>query len=204
MSQVLASQGPSKEFFLQVPSTLEVWGTGGCWCTKPGLSRHLGQGQEVASWWGVGGQTEELGLLLCSDAPPTLPFKAALNHRWLLSSFPSSPLGGGDETSVLCEAQSSSLLPPSLRLFQLRGVPLHCLCGLRGIYSQLETLICSRSLQALRGQEGQGQARQPCPEDMEDQALMFPASLQPALPPASCCTVSSLPLLCSHSTLCSV
>lgn len=32
---------------------------------------------------------------------------------------------------------------------QLRGVPLHCLHGLRGIYSQLETLICSRSIQAL-------------------------------------------------------
>lgn len=37
----------------------------------------------------------------------------------------------------------------SLRQLELRGVPLHCLCGLRGIYSQLETLICSRSLQAL-------------------------------------------------------
>uniref|UniRef100_A0A8C6EDN7 Serine/threonine-protein kinase 11-interacting protein n=1 Tax=Moschus moschiferus TaxID=68415 RepID=A0A8C6EDN7_MOSMO len=37
----------------------------------------------------------------------------------------------------------------SLRQLELRGVPLHCLRGLRGIYSQLETLICSRSLQAL-------------------------------------------------------
>ncbi|XP_054334658.1 serine/threonine-protein kinase 11-interacting protein isoform X1 [Pongo pygmaeus] len=37
----------------------------------------------------------------------------------------------------------------SLRHLELRGVPLHCLHGLRGIYSQLETLICSRSLQAL-------------------------------------------------------
>uniref|UniRef100_A0A8D0NQU8 Serine/threonine-protein kinase 11-interacting protein n=1 Tax=Sus scrofa TaxID=9823 RepID=A0A8D0NQU8_PIG len=37
----------------------------------------------------------------------------------------------------------------SLRQLELRGVPLHCLHGLRGIYSQLETLICSRSLQAL-------------------------------------------------------
>ncbi|XP_055146740.1 serine/threonine-protein kinase 11-interacting protein isoform X1 [Symphalangus syndactylus] len=37
----------------------------------------------------------------------------------------------------------------SLRHLELRGVPLHCLHGLRVIYSQLETLICSRSLQAL-------------------------------------------------------
>ncbi|XP_037380023.1 serine/threonine-protein kinase 11-interacting protein [Talpa occidentalis] len=37
----------------------------------------------------------------------------------------------------------------SLRKLELRGVPLHCLRGLRGIYSQLETLICSRSIQAL-------------------------------------------------------
>ncbi|XP_020858558.1 serine/threonine-protein kinase 11-interacting protein isoform X2 [Phascolarctos cinereus] len=37
----------------------------------------------------------------------------------------------------------------SLKQLELRAVPLHCLCGLRGIYSQLETLICSRSLQAL-------------------------------------------------------
>nr|XP_006207274.1 serine/threonine-protein kinase 11-interacting protein isoform X1 [Vicugna pacos] len=37
----------------------------------------------------------------------------------------------------------------SLRRLELRGVPLHCLRGLRGIYSQLETLTCSRSLQAL-------------------------------------------------------
>ncbi|EHA97545.1 Serine/threonine kinase 11-interacting protein [Heterocephalus glaber] len=37
----------------------------------------------------------------------------------------------------------------SLRQLELRGVPLHCLRGLQGIYSQLETLICSRSLQAL-------------------------------------------------------
>ncbi|XP_014439714.1 serine/threonine-protein kinase 11-interacting protein isoform X2 [Tupaia chinensis] len=37
----------------------------------------------------------------------------------------------------------------SLRHLELRGVPLHCLRGLRSIYSQLETLICSRSIQAL-------------------------------------------------------
>nr|XP_051704077.1 serine/threonine-protein kinase 11-interacting protein isoform X1 [Oryctolagus cuniculus] len=37
----------------------------------------------------------------------------------------------------------------SLRQLELRGVPLHCLYGLRAIYSQLETLICSRSIQAL-------------------------------------------------------
>ncbi|XP_074047385.1 serine/threonine-protein kinase 11-interacting protein [Macrotis lagotis] len=37
----------------------------------------------------------------------------------------------------------------SLKQLELRAVPLHCLCGLRGIYSRLETLICSRSLQAL-------------------------------------------------------
>ncbi|XP_006890371.1 PREDICTED: serine/threonine-protein kinase 11-interacting protein [Elephantulus edwardii] len=37
----------------------------------------------------------------------------------------------------------------SLRHLELQGVPLHCLRGLRGIYSQLETLICSRSIQAL-------------------------------------------------------
>ncbi|XP_008057087.1 serine/threonine-protein kinase 11-interacting protein [Carlito syrichta] len=37
----------------------------------------------------------------------------------------------------------------SLRQLELRGVPLHCLHGLRGIYSQLEILICSRSIQAL-------------------------------------------------------
>ncbi|XP_006906740.1 serine/threonine-protein kinase 11-interacting protein isoform X3 [Pteropus alecto] len=37
----------------------------------------------------------------------------------------------------------------SLRQLELRGVPIHCLRGLRGIYSQLETLICSRSIQAL-------------------------------------------------------
>ncbi|XP_068960609.1 serine/threonine-protein kinase 11-interacting protein isoform X2 [Petaurus breviceps papuanus] len=37
----------------------------------------------------------------------------------------------------------------SLKQLELRAVPLHCLCGLRAIYSQLETLICSRSLQAL-------------------------------------------------------
>ncbi|KAM5155738.1 serine/threonine-protein kinase 11-interacting protein isoform 1-T2 [Callospermophilus lateralis] len=37
----------------------------------------------------------------------------------------------------------------SLRQLELRGVPLHCLHGLRGIYSQLETLICNKSIQAL-------------------------------------------------------
>ncbi|XP_062048666.1 serine/threonine-protein kinase 11-interacting protein [Lepus europaeus] len=37
----------------------------------------------------------------------------------------------------------------SLRQLELRGVPLHCLYGLRAIYSQLETLVCSRSIQAL-------------------------------------------------------
>ncbi|KAM6178598.1 serine/threonine-protein kinase 11-interacting protein [Rhynchocyon petersi] len=37
----------------------------------------------------------------------------------------------------------------SLRHLELQGVPLHCLRGLRGIYSQLETLICSRSIRAL-------------------------------------------------------
>nr|KAF6451233.1 serine/threonine kinase 11 interacting protein [Molossus molossus] len=37
----------------------------------------------------------------------------------------------------------------SLRHLELRGVPIHCLHGLRGIYSQLETLICSRSIQTL-------------------------------------------------------
>ncbi|XP_077604769.1 serine/threonine-protein kinase 11-interacting protein isoform X1 [Crocuta crocuta] len=37
----------------------------------------------------------------------------------------------------------------SLRQLELRGVPIHCLRGLCGIYSQLETLICSRSIQAL-------------------------------------------------------
>ncbi|XP_049744253.1 serine/threonine-protein kinase 11-interacting protein isoform X1 [Elephas maximus indicus] len=37
----------------------------------------------------------------------------------------------------------------SLRQLELRGVPVYCLRGLRGIYSQLETLICSRSIQAL-------------------------------------------------------
>ncbi|XP_005070512.1 serine/threonine-protein kinase 11-interacting protein isoform X2 [Mesocricetus auratus] len=37
----------------------------------------------------------------------------------------------------------------SLRQLELRGVPIHSLCGLRSIYSQLESLICSRSIQAL-------------------------------------------------------
>ncbi|XP_029789574.1 serine/threonine-protein kinase 11-interacting protein isoform X2 [Suricata suricatta] len=37
----------------------------------------------------------------------------------------------------------------SLRQLELRGVPIHCLRGLCGLYSQLETLICSRSIQAL-------------------------------------------------------
>nr|XP_045003570.1 serine/threonine-protein kinase 11-interacting protein isoform X3 [Jaculus jaculus] len=37
----------------------------------------------------------------------------------------------------------------SLRQLELRGVPLHCLHGLRGIYSQLETLVCCRSIQKL-------------------------------------------------------
>lgn len=37
----------------------------------------------------------------------------------------------------------------SLRQLELRGVPIHSLCGLRGIYSQLETLVCNRSIQAL-------------------------------------------------------
>nr|XP_019597419.1 PREDICTED: serine/threonine-protein kinase 11-interacting protein isoform X1 [Rhinolophus sinicus] len=37
----------------------------------------------------------------------------------------------------------------SLRQLELRGVPVHCLHGLHGIYSQLETLVCSRSIQAL-------------------------------------------------------
>ncbi|XP_043853838.1 serine/threonine-protein kinase 11-interacting protein isoform X2 [Dromiciops gliroides] len=37
----------------------------------------------------------------------------------------------------------------ALKQLELRAVPLHCLCGLRGIYAQLEKLICSRSLQAL-------------------------------------------------------
>ncbi|XP_036885104.1 serine/threonine-protein kinase 11-interacting protein isoform X2 [Sturnira hondurensis] len=37
----------------------------------------------------------------------------------------------------------------SLRQLELRGIPVHRLHGLRGIYSQLETLICSRSIQRL-------------------------------------------------------
>ncbi|XP_053522974.1 serine/threonine-protein kinase 11-interacting protein isoform X2 [Artibeus jamaicensis] len=37
----------------------------------------------------------------------------------------------------------------SLQQLELRGVPVHRLHGLRGIYSQLETLICSRSIQRL-------------------------------------------------------
>ncbi|XP_021482042.1 serine/threonine-protein kinase 11-interacting protein [Meriones unguiculatus] len=37
----------------------------------------------------------------------------------------------------------------SLRQLELRGVPIHSLHGLRGIYSQLESLVCSRSIQAL-------------------------------------------------------
>ncbi|XP_028616536.1 serine/threonine-protein kinase 11-interacting protein isoform X2 [Grammomys surdaster] len=37
----------------------------------------------------------------------------------------------------------------SLRQLELRGVPIHSLCGLRGIYSQLESLVCNRSIQAL-------------------------------------------------------
>ena len=71
------------------------------------------------------------------------------------------------------EAQSPSL-PPSLRLLQLRGVPLHCLRGLRGIYSQLETLICSRSLQALEVRKVRGKPGSLVLRDVEDQALIFP------------------------------
>ncbi|XP_052048753.1 serine/threonine-protein kinase 11-interacting protein isoform X1 [Apodemus sylvaticus] len=37
----------------------------------------------------------------------------------------------------------------SLRQLELRGVPIHSLCGLRGVYSQLESLVCHRSIQAL-------------------------------------------------------
>ncbi|KAF6116386.1 serine/threonine kinase 11 interacting protein [Phyllostomus discolor] len=37
----------------------------------------------------------------------------------------------------------------SLRQLELRGVPVHRLHGLRGIYSQLETLVCSRSIRTL-------------------------------------------------------
>ncbi|XP_034354905.1 serine/threonine-protein kinase 11-interacting protein isoform X2 [Arvicanthis niloticus] len=37
----------------------------------------------------------------------------------------------------------------SLRQLELRGVPIQSLCGLRGIYSQLESLVCTRSIQAL-------------------------------------------------------
>ncbi|KAM7339532.1 hypothetical protein ACRRTK_000147 [Alexandromys fortis] len=37
----------------------------------------------------------------------------------------------------------------SLRQLELRGVPIHSLRGLRSIYSQLESLVCSRSIQAL-------------------------------------------------------
>ena len=70
------------------------------------------------------------------------------------------------------EAQSPSL-PPSLHLLQLRGVPLHCLRGLRGIYSQLETLICSRSLQALEVRKVRGKPGSLVLRDVEDQALMF-------------------------------
>ncbi|XP_051009982.1 serine/threonine-protein kinase 11-interacting protein [Acomys russatus] len=37
----------------------------------------------------------------------------------------------------------------SLRQLELRGIPIHSLHGLRGVYSQLESLVCSRSIQAL-------------------------------------------------------
>ncbi|KAK7818878.1 hypothetical protein U0070_001081 [Myodes glareolus] len=37
----------------------------------------------------------------------------------------------------------------SVRQLELRGVPIHSLRGLRSIYSQLESLVCSRSIQAL-------------------------------------------------------
>ncbi|XP_066136965.1 serine/threonine-protein kinase 11-interacting protein isoform X1 [Saccopteryx bilineata] len=37
----------------------------------------------------------------------------------------------------------------SLRQLELRGVPVYCLHGLRGIYSQLESLVCSRSIRTL-------------------------------------------------------
>ncbi|XP_075385483.1 serine/threonine-protein kinase 11-interacting protein [Tenrec ecaudatus] len=37
----------------------------------------------------------------------------------------------------------------SLRQLELHGVPVHCLRGLRGIYSRLESLVCSKSIRAL-------------------------------------------------------
>ena len=148
---------------------------------------------------GCRGQTE-VGLLLCSDAPPTLPFKAALNHRWLChhSPPPHWEVGMRHLSSVKLSLLPS--LPPSLRLFQLRGVPLHCLCGLRGIYSQLETLICSRSLQALEVRKVRGKPGSLVLRDMEDQALMFPllCSLPCLLPPAGQC-LHSLCCVPQHS-----
>lgn len=85
---------------------------------------------------------------------------------------------------------SRSLLPP-----QLRGVPLHCLRGLGGIYSQLETLTCSRSIQALevRGGEGSQGPRRPSSAGL--------SSLQPSLLPASLRTVSLPPLLYFRSAV---
>uniref|UniRef100_G1REK9 Serine/threonine-protein kinase 11-interacting protein n=1 Tax=Nomascus leucogenys TaxID=61853 RepID=G1REK9_NOMLE len=76
----------------------------------------------------------------CSTLSLLTPTLQQLNHVFELHL---GPWGPGQTGFVALPS------PPAHSPVILRGVPLHCLHGLRGIYSQLETLICSRSLQAL-------------------------------------------------------
>ena len=103
----------------------------------------------------------------------------------------------GDETSVLCEAQSPSLPPsfPSLVPAPRCPPPLP-LWPPWHLFPAGDPDL-QQEPPGIRGKEGQGQAWQPCPEGHGGPSSDVPASLQPALPPASCRTVSSLPLLCS-------
>lgn len=93
--------------------------------------------------------------------PECVHYSAVTQHLFFHLILPSTmvgfvifslPVKGGSEVKPLSFVKfclSPSLSPLSLPSPQLRGVPLHCLRGLCGIYSQLETLICSRSIQAL-------------------------------------------------------
>lgn len=92
----------------------------------------------------LGGQS---GLNVPLPFSEVFSFSISLIHSRAWPSFPSFPsekVGTRPLSSLkLC------LPPPFLPLHQLRGVPIHSLRGLRSIYSQLESLVCSRSIQAL-------------------------------------------------------
>ncbi|XP_043301409.1 serine/threonine-protein kinase 11-interacting protein isoform X5 [Cervus canadensis] len=110
--------------------------------------------------WKLAGLLRESGDVVLSGHSTLTLLTATLQHLNHVFELHLGPWGPGQigfvalpshpaDSPIILQLQFLfDVLQKTLSL-KLRGVPLHCLHGLRGIYSQLETLICSRSLQAL-------------------------------------------------------